>query len=457
MPTAIVHPKLGPSSDTWLAIGDWIAQHFLADQFLWDTSAECWWRWTNQNHWEMTKSNSVAFIDQLNAQRNDYTDACVRTGHADCGKRIAKDTQWEAQKRKHSEMMTGIRQRLGREPAEPPAHIVATANGVLNLRDGSLSPHSPQAPFHITAVTTGAFTPDLKRQHQRALVNRFRPAMPKASMRKALGKALTLCLGGKAGGAQRGSVILLQGISGSGKTNTSEAIEAAFGTYALHTSESTLRTSSEINAGKAELVERKPRLVFVTEVHAVDMPSLLGITGGDTLVSRAPYRETMRGRLNAGALMAAVNPPAMDAETGLQRRLLAIPFTERVALPVSKERVDMTQDECDALVTMTLLDAITMWQTPDLWQPLPDSDAVSKHVLVSSDPLTEWLTYASHDYYENWTMAEIKQAMADALGNQLVDKHNHQVISRKATTTGRWTTHRGNSEKGKVTRLIALR
>ena len=99
------------------------------------------------------------------------------------------------------------------------------------------------------------------------------------------------------------------------------------------------------------------------------------------------------------------------------------------------------------LITHPLLDAAEMWQSPDTWQGLPDSDNQSQAVLLSSDPITEWLVDPSEDL-DGMSVSEVEGYLRDALrGNPVLNRLSKQVIGRKARATGLWTVGRESSQR----------
>ena len=101
-------------------------------------------------------------------------------------------------------LWAGIRAACTRTLELPPNHVIAVRNGVLNLREGVLHPHDPRGPYLITAVTSGAYRPELIDTLRPVIDARLAPALPRPEQRDYLYKCNTIMLGGASGGNDRG-------------------------------------------------------------------------------------------------------------------------------------------------------------------------------------------------------------------------------------------------------------
>ena len=140
-----------------------------------------------------------------------------------------------------------------------PPHVIAVANGILNLKEDALHPHDPRGPYLITAVTNGSYCHTRLNTCQRVIDLRLSPAIPDPAAREYLYKCQTIMLGGQAGGNHRGSLLYLLGTSGGGKGNTSRVIRDAAGTYALTGNADAMFAKGDINETLARILEHVPK------------------------------------------------------------------------------------------------------------------------------------------------------------------------------------------------------
>ncbi len=303
-------------------------------------------------------------------------------------------------------------------------------------------------------MTTGAYRPEDVYTLQHVIDARLEPAVSDPKRRGRFYKGLTVCFGGKAGTNLRGSLMYLYGHEGGGKGNTAGVTHDAFGGYCMSLNVRALLATSEIQDGLANMLERNPRLVTVSEATRLPMDKLLSITGRDMQSARGPHKVTIERKLIAGMMVTAVDVPEGRMDTGAKRRLLAIRFDSKANVTNATARDDTTQEECDALVTVVLCDALTMWQDPENWEPLPDDDDDTSKARRAADPVEDFLDGLT-DADEGARVADLLSKL-QTIGGGEVAKMNARALSTRIKKREDWTVQRRrwHQEKHKTARIV---
>ena len=414
----------------WYAIGQWVASHEFAPNYAYESSdgVPRWWAW-NGGHWSLIPANDHRMVYRLHEVRYDLAARLAHQGARAAAGMVA-GPHWQAQVAGVStEFTAGVAQALWKQFTLPPPHIVAVGNGVLNLLTGQLAPHSPESDWLVTAVTNGHFLPDKLPELRAAIDRRLAPALPDESRREVLYKCLTLMLGGQAGGMARGSLLYLLGESGGGKGNTARAIIDSYGRYAMVGNIDAMFARGDINDTLATILEASPRIILFHEALTLVMAKILSMTGRDDMSARGPHKPILRRRLMAGVIATSVDAPSGRMDTGAKRRLASVRFTEPVKARIAPSQAtdDMTQAERDALVTVTLVDALQMWQDPDAWQGLPERDADTADAVRGAD---------------------VVEAAIDALTDDDVGRTLSEILAKWQASDSEWA---GEAAIGKLT------
>ncbi len=378
----------GLPAPEWWKIGRWVARKILADNYYYDRESNIWWGWRG-THWKMLQRDSHELADNLLEVQYLLAHELRTDGALGSAELVAKKTYQDQVRMDKSPLWGGCRAEMARTLELPPNHIVAVANGVLDLLSGELRPHDPRGPYLVTAVTRGCYLPDDLERLRAVIDARLEPALPREEHRTTLYKCLTLMMGGQAGGLDRGSLLFLLGKSGGGKGNTARVIRDSFGDYAMVGNIDSIFVKGEINEALARILEANPRIVIFHEVVRVMMAKVLSMTGSDDLSARGPHKATVERRLNAGVVITAVDAPKARMDTGASRRMVALWYPRKVRVPRGMATDKTTQCEADALTTVVLHDALTMWQRPEAWDAFPETDADTTAALKASDAVED--------------------------------------------------------------------
>ena len=449
----------------WLEIGQWVARQLLHPFFMYDRATNAYWHWTDGQRWTLLSERSPLMIDALNTDQFPLAQRLRDQASDGAAGMVANVKQWQTQlNAKSSPLNTGIRSVLSRDLQLPPDHIVACANGVVDLRDGLLHPHSPLGPFLITAVTHGRYLPEIVAELRIIVDRRLEPALPDPKRREYLYKALTIMLGGKGGGGERGSLLYLTGTSGGGKGNTAAVIRTAAGDYAMTGNSDALFAKGDINDSLANLLERGPRIILFHEAERLPMQKILSLTGRDEMSARGPHRATISRALGAGVIVTAVNVPQGRMDGGAKRRLAAIRFAGRATdrILTTQRRDDTTTEESDALITVVLHDAVRMWQDPQTWTPLPDEAGDRDTIAATADAdVVEAAIDTLTDEHVGMTMTEVLAFLqkdgGDFAGEREVQRLTPRSLSTRIKSRYEWKTckhSRGGVQAARLYRPI---
>ena len=440
----------------WVDIGHWVARRVLDPDYAYrhEDDRAAWWAWRDGNHWAMLPADSHEMGDRLHHQQYALAHALRITGSDEAATLVASKAWQEQVRSATSPLMAGIREELTRTLQLPPPHVIAVANGILNMRENALHPHDPRGPYLITAVTNGSYWPDQIEHLWRVIDLRLSPAIPDPARRKYLYKCQTIMLGGQAGGNHRGSLLYLLGTSGGGKGNTSRVIRDAAGTYALTGNADSMFAKGDINETLARILELCPRIIFFHEADRMPMGKILSMTGGDALSARGPHKSIIERCLFAGVVVTAVAAPRGRMDSGAKRRLASVLFSGKARVSRNTATDTTTQEQRDALITVTLADAITMWQTPDQWEPLPDQDLDAWQAVAAADPIEAAIDTLG-DEHIGQTLAEILMALqADPdTGDPSVTKLTARAFSARITQREDWKSCRHQIDGSNIARL----
>ncbi len=204
-------------------------------------------------------------------------------------------------------------------------YLLNCANGTLDLRTMQLEPHNPRD--RITKVTRAAYRPGTRSNEWDAFLARV---LPDEAVRGYLARFVGAALVGL---VVEQDFTLASGVGANGKGTAYEAILNAVGDYG-HVMDSDLLTASRSGSGheaKPGLVElRGRRLVVTSETEReVTLAAALmkRLTGGDTLVARALYRDPIKFQPSHSILMVTNHLPKLPGnDPAVWRRVRVVPF-----------------------------------------------------------------------------------------------------------------------------------
>ena len=447
------NPQIVPNR--WFEIGQWIAEHILIPDFAYvpqENHEPAWWQWIGGCRWSLLSTNNHTIADRLHARQFTLAARLKADGNEEAAHMVGNHRAWTAAVGGNGQpLWAGIRAACTRTLELPPNHVIAVRNGVLNMREGVLHPHDPRGPYLITAVTSGAYRPEFIDTMRPVIDARLAPALPHPEQRDYLYKCYAIMLGGAAGGNDRGSLLYLAGTSGGGKGNTANVMADAAGTHAITANADAMYAKGDINDTMARILERAPRILFFHEAERMPMGKIMSLTGGDSMSARGPNKPIIERRLATGVVVTSVQVPKGKMDTGAKRRLAAIMFAGKARVTRSSATSETTQPQRDALITVALSDAITMWRSPDEWPPLPDYDPDAARAASAADPV-EAAIDAIDDDQEGAVLTDVIEHMKadeDTGKEPEIQKLTPRALSIRIAARADWKTckHRGRDGK----------
>ena len=447
------NPQIVPHR--WFEIGQWIAERILIPDFAYvpqENHEPAWWQWIDGCRWSILSTNSHTIADRLHARQFTLAARLKADGNEEAANMVGNHRAWTAAVGGNGQpLWAGIRAACTRTLELPPNHVIAVRNGVLNMREGVLHPHDPGGPYLITAVTSGAYRPELIDTLRPVIDARLAPALPRPEQRDYLYKCNTIMLGGASGGNDRGSLLYLAGTSGGGKGNTANMMADAAGTHAITANADAMYAKGDINDTMARILERAPRILFFHEAERMPMGKIMSLTGGDPMSARGPNKPIIERRLATGVVVTSVQVPKGKMDTGAKRRLAAIMFTGKARVTRTSATSETTQPQRDALITVALLDAITMWRSPDEWTTLPDQDPDAARAAAAADPVEAAIDAIEDDQVSSILADVIERMKADEDTGKEPDiqKLTPRALSVRINARTDWTTCKHKGPDGK--------
>jgi putative DNA primase/helicase len=263
-------------------------------------------------------------------------------------------------------------------------------NGTVDLRTGVLHPHRREDLNTIVAPVE--YDPDAGHP----VWDRFlTEAIPDVALRGFVQKAAGASL---VGVQQDDRVLLLVGPGGSGKTTFMEACRAVMGEYGAQSSLDTFtkakRDRSSADPGVARL--RGKRAVFVPEAGQGSggmVEFLKAATGGDTVAARDLFESEFEFKpVFTPWFRSNSRPKLPDDDSGLLRRVLELPFTQKFAKPDEQLRQTLTTDPAALVAVFAwMVQGCILWQQDGLRNPPEAVVNATNEFWQEMDPLAEFV------------------------------------------------------------------
>lgn len=212
--------------------------------------------------------------------------------------------------------------------------LLNVENGTLDLRSGSLRPHSREE--SITKLAPVRFVPRAQARRFRRFLNEIFSGNENIIrfMQRAIGYALT-------GDTREQCLFLLWGSGANGKTTFVETILTLLGDYGATTPFSTFLAKKHDGPGNDIARLQGARFVSVPEGNrnrGLDEALVKRVTGQDTVAARFLYKEFTEYRPSFKAFLVTNHLPRISStEHAIWRRLYKVRFTERIT-PEKQDR-----------------------------------------------------------------------------------------------------------------------
>ncbi|TVM13311.1 hypothetical protein DPQ33_18305 [Oceanidesulfovibrio indonesiensis] len=310
-------------------------------------------------------------------------------------------------------------------------YVLNCENGLLNLKDGSLAPHSPDQ--LVTKLAPVRWNPKTKCPRWERFIKDITSDNPELAAY--LQRLFGYCLSGS---TQEEVMPILYGSGANGKSIFLARIRAILGPeYAL-----TLGTNSILNSRfhgiRCDLRQLEgARVAFAIEVnkgHTLDEAVIKSITGGDQISARAMRENPVQFTPQAKILMAVNHLPGfVGNDRGIRRRLQVVPFLAEFDGSRRKEEIDAELDAESEGILAWAVTGFQQWLKEGLNPPQIVRDATEAY-FTTNDHIAEFLeertVRVSGEKTPVRMVFESYEGWARASGTQSVGLHRFSDLLR---------------------------
>lgn len=461
-PTAALRPEFAGSADDapnqglkagdYYSLGQWYGKRLMG-RYTYDPVVCAWYRYSGGVWYELLPEQVITdVIDPFIADRYSLSDELLKAGYPAAAERTAEAGQAVGWIKSESGVSGGIRNALSSPLPAPALNYLGTPGGVVDLMTGELHDHSPA--WGLRGLTAGHYRPeDADYLKERLEVDRYaipdKPILTPANLETLIAQ-VGLTLTGLA--TNYTALALICGLSGSSKGGTVALVKAALGDYAMAAPENLLeRKRGDIDAGIADIIDKRPRMIAHDEIAADDRVSiaqLLGITGNKPLNARRPHGSMRSGVSIAAMWTTAVDIPQWSGGGGILRRLSVI----QTARPLddTEKTVTLDPDFLDAIVTLGIEAAARCYQ--DGYIPPYGDRETRKSVLADMDAIQHWLM----ELPKEWNGRETKDALSEYNSGLTDGQVSSNAFTRAIKRSGRWGIDKRNANGRKHVQFLTL-
>ena len=295
------------------SIGMWAAEESIRDGlgYCFDATTREWFKagethWTRQE-WEDVRGDLTKRYEDKLAEHalgmslNAESDADKKDWRRNLNAVLARSLF------QRNDFKDGFRGEVSIALEPPPAHLIATAGGIVDISTLSVEPFNPALHTHKSACPVKILPTDLDndapvvKAYADAFYDRFESEEMAIYCHWLLGRALV--------GMSHRAYMLLLAPRGAGKTTWTTTLQTALGNLAIALSENVFDQRGNHNDDKCNLVEYQSRFAFLPEAGGVRIQAatINELTGGGVISSRRPHA---RGRVEGYSIAL----PIMDAE-----------------------------------------------------------------------------------------------------------------------------------------------
>lgn len=447
--------------ETWYSIGQWMGHRTaFRSRFRYDRPSETWYEWTG-NKWDIQPGlYPQAIRTYIHANQISMAGALMNDQRADAAAMLVSERKLNANARQG--LLSGLSDALRRDfpnyLTDRQASIdrnryMAAANGVVDLATGQFVNHDPLA--HDTrSVTAGNYRQGEILRMYRLLSKRFQLVFDRRMFRLFL-EALGMTLSGR--GQNYRGIVMCQGASGTGKGGTTNLVKTALGERACVASPAHLgEQRSEIDVTLTQMVIRQPVMVFVDELGTgtkISAERLNNLTGDNVVgPARLPHMtKTVEDKVPSVYWVACVDVPRLATHSGINRRLLVIPFDKKLS-ESAKDPDPFSQDLLDAVVTIGAWMAKRVYANG--YTPPESPDWALERVKKDADPVAVWLQNAS-DTWHGQLVSDARAQCAEDTDYEK-DKLGATLFGRRINSSDRWSKKKATTGEHRLKQVMWL-
>ncbi len=332
--------------------------------------------------------------------------------------------------------------------------LLGVANGVLDLRDGTLLPVSPDV--RVSKRCNVVYDPE---GNSLRFDQFLREVQPDPEVRAFLQRFVGYCLTGL---VNEQKFAFLYGHGANGKSVFIELIAWLLGDYARRISTEMLMHHQRSPQGPSpDIVALKgTRFIFANETEEgrrLDEARIKDLTGGDTLTGRAVYGKAFISFRPSHKLLVAGNhrPEIGDTSEGMWRRVILVPFEQTIPEGSRDPKLLERLKREGAGVLNWALEGLRDWQTNGLNPPPAIKEATAAY-RDEEDIIAEWigekcttgpgLREARIDLYfsyKTWCEANGHHPLAQSRLTRRLRNRGYEVAPDKRTVLGIALNNRG--------------
>ena len=410
----------GESSDENQA-GRWLGRK-LAGQYRFDElEGTGWWAYNAvDGTWRSLQKDSYLILDWMQNRRFQLAGELEAAGERSLAKIFGEPSNWGRMRQGSGDFWSGMRYVLTDLQPRAELHLINVwETGVVDLRTGEVHKRDPK--YGCRAITAGRYLPKDEERHWSVLRTWLGSVFSEGMLQDYI-RLLALYLSGR--GQTYTGLTAITGLTESGKGGTANLARESLGSYGSSVTVSWFGSGSgrgEIDSLTASLLERDVRVLTCDEIGAaisekhggISEHALLTRTGDTIFYGRRPHGPPLSGYLRCGVITTCVDPPAMKADTGIQRRLVVLPTLGKLREEDKKPDFARNQELMDAVVTLAVISASAVYE--DGYRAPRGAVEEKREMMATMDPLWGYLEELEADEWHGRPLSEVATNASDLL------------------------------------------
>lgn len=365
------------------------------ERFRYQTDAQVLLAWDGRQHSRQSHIAEGLAKDVIEKIKYEYHDGDIHV--TDNGADVGRDDLLKFQQKASTKGMIRkalwllrlykvIHCKLADFNADP--YVLNCLNGLLNLKDGSLVPHSPEQ--MVTKLAQVHWVPEANCPNWLRFIDEI--TCGDHELAAYLQRLFGYCLSGS---TQEEVMPILYGSGANGKSIFLARLRAILGPeYALTLGTGSI-LSSRLHGIRCDLRQLEgARVAFAIEVnkgHTLDEAVIKSVTGGDEISARAMRENPVQFTPQAKILMAVNHLPGfVGNDRGIRRRLQVVPFLAEFDGSRRKEEIEAELNAESEGILVWAVTGFQKWLQEGLNPPQLIRDATEAY-FATNDHLREFL------------------------------------------------------------------
>lgn len=341
------------------------------DQLRYNHVHRCWYYWDGCK-WERdfigeAKRMADATLDQMRVEAYAIDDE-------DAQKQLYRHIDYTSSSKGKTSMIKEAEHRDGipvlPEQMDADSTLLNVQNGVINLRNGELMPHSPA--LMMTRAGFAEYLPAAPKKPERWLAFLDEVTNGDKSLAEYLKRAVGYTL---TGSIREQCAFFLYGGGSNGKSTFLDIVSLIMGSYASNAMAETLMVKQYSGGANSDLARLKSARMVISAEPSEGMRLNEGLikllTGGESITARFQYGSEFEFKPEFKLWIATNNKPIIrGTDDGIWRRVKLIPFTVHIpADKVDKMLKYKLREELPGILAWAV-EGCLAWQKDGLHEPL---------------------------------------------------------------------------------------